>query len=56
MSRICGESPSTVSDWKRRRHVPAKKQSNVLKRGGEAGLGITAEDVMFPFPEDRPSP
>ena len=53
MAVAIGEAPSSVQGWKRRRHVPAKKQALVLHRAGELGLDITAEDVMFPFPEDR---
>ena len=56
MARRVGEAASTVDGWKARRRIASKKQAIVLQRGVELGLGITAEDVMFPFPEDRPAP
>lgn len=46
-------SPSTVLGWKKNRRVPSDWQPRVLLLGNELGLDVTAEDVMFPFPEDR---
>lgn len=56
MGRKLGINPSTINAWKKTRRIPAAHQPLVLMRAGELGLSITAEDVMFPFPEDRPSP
>lgn len=53
MAAAVGEAPSSVQGWKRRRRIPSKKQETVLRRAAELGIDVSAEDVMFPFPEDR---
>lgn len=53
MAEAVSEAPSSVQGWKRRRKIPAKKQAKVLDSGRRLGLDVSAEDVMFPFPEDR---
>ena len=53
MGRKLGIDFSTVAGWKRARRVPAEHQPLILRRAEELGLGVTAEDVIFPFPEDR---
>ena len=53
MARKLGANPFTVMGWKRRRRVPAAHQPLVLRRATELGIDVTAEDIMFPFPEDR---
>nr|WP_156679368.1 hypothetical protein [Sphingomonas profundi] len=55
MAKTLGEASSNVQDWKRRRRIPTSKQPKVLEIGNRIGLNLTAEDVMFPFPEDRPA-
>jgi len=55
MARKLGLTASRGASWKRARRVPAgEMQELVILRGGELGLEISAEDVMWP-PEDRPS-
>ena len=53
MARKLAASPFTVAGWKRARRVPATWQPRVLCRAAELGIDVSAEDVMFPFPEDR---
>lgn len=53
MGRKLGIDAGTVMGWKRARRIPAEHQPLILRRSGELGLGVTAEDVIFPFPEDR---
>lgn len=54
MARALGiREASTVHYWKRTRRIPASWQAIVLHRARELGIEVTAEDVMFPFPEDR---
>ena len=53
MARKLGKEPSTIANWKRARQVPAQHHSLVLDRAAKLGLDIVAEDVTFPFPEDR---
>lgn len=53
MARAIGSNPGTVHSWKRARRVSPAWQPIVLRRAAELGLDVTAEDVMFPFPEDR---
>ena len=50
-SRPCGASK--VHSWKKKRAIPQPWQGDVLEIGNRLNLEITAEDVMFPFPEDR---
>lgn len=54
MARKLSKPVGTVNSWKRARRVSAAEQPFVLRRATELGLDVTAEDVMFPFPEDRP--
>lgn len=56
MARKIGAKAPAVHGWKKKRAVPRAWQPRILERAGELGLGVTAEDVIFPFPEDRPSP
>lgn len=53
MARKLGANPFTVAGWKRKRRVPAAHQATILNRAAELGIDVSAEDVMFPFPEDR---
>jgi hypothetical protein len=53
MARKIGAKAPAVHNWKKQRRVPAAWQPHILRRAGELGLDVTAEDVMFPFPEDR---
>ena len=53
MARELGISSSTVHAWKQARRIPSEHQPTVLRRGQELGLDVSAEDVVFPFPEDR---
>lgn len=52
MAEILGEPPSTVQSWKNVGRIPAGRQPDVLAKGVELGLGITAEDVVFPLGMD----
>jgi len=56
MAREIGAKAPAVHGWKKKRRVPSAWQPVVLKRAAELGLPVTAEDVMFPFPEDRAAP
>ncbi|NIJ07214.1 DNA-binding transcriptional regulator YdaS (Cro superfamily) [Sphingomonas vulcanisoli] len=53
MARQLDLSKSTVDSWKRARQIPAQHQPLLLKRAADLGVDITAEDVIFPFPQDR---
>jgi hypothetical protein len=44
---------ATIIRWQHDRSIPADHQRVVLKTGLRLGIAIAAEDVMFPFPEDR---
>lgn len=54
MARALNTNHGTVGSWKKTRKIPAKWQSIVLERAQQLNLGITAEDIVYPFPEDRP--
>lgn len=49
MAETVGEAPSTVQSWKTAGRIPAQKQPLVLEKATEAGLAITAQDVVFPM-------
>lgn len=53
MARALGSNPGTVHSWKRARRIPAGWQPTILARAAELRIDVSAEDVMFPFPEDR---
>lgn len=53
MATALGMSPFTVAGWKRRRRISSKQQGHVLDTARKLGMQLQAEDVMFPFPEDR---
>jgi DNA-binding transcriptional regulator YdaS (Cro superfamily) len=42
-----------VLRWRDEHRVPAEQQPFLLRRAQELGLDVSAEDVIFPFPEDR---
>lgn len=57
MAELLGEPPSTVQSWKTAGRIPAQKQPLVMERAKEAGIEITAEDVVFPLrPETSTEP
>jgi hypothetical protein len=49
-ARLLGKPPSTVQDWKRSGLIPAKHQAAVLQCAREAGLEVTAEDLIGSAP------
>lgn len=49
MADIIGEPPSTVQSWKTAGRIPAQKQPLVLAKAHEAGINVTAHDVIFPL-------
>jgi hypothetical protein len=49
MADVLDEAPSTVQSWKNTGRIPAHKQPDVLSKGVALGLGITADDVVFPL-------
>lgn len=56
MAELLGEAPSTVQSWKTAGRIPAQKQPLVLEKAKQAGIELTAEDVVFPMglPETPP--
>ena len=42
-----------VLRWRQDRRVPSEQQPAILRRARDLGFEILAEDVIFPFPEDR---
>lgn len=52
MAEALDEAPSTVQSWKTAGRIPAAHQPKVLAKAGELGIGITAEDVIFPMGRD----
>ena len=49
MAELIGEPPSTVQSWKNVGRIPSQKQPLVLHKAKDAGIPITAEDVVFPM-------
>jgi DNA-binding transcriptional regulator YdaS (Cro superfamily) len=52
-AEAANETVATVLRWYQDRRIPSDRQPLILRRAAELKLGITAEDVIFPFPEDR---
>jgi hypothetical protein len=46
-------SPGQVHNWKAARSVPPDWQRIILDVAASLNLDVTAEDVVYPFPEDR---
>ena len=53
MADTLGQTVASVLRWRQDRRIPSEQQQLILRRAAELNLGITAEDVIFPFPEDR---
>ncbi len=53
MARALRMAPSTVDGWKQSRRIPAEHQPHVLRKATELEIDVSAEDVIWPFPEDR---
>lgn len=49
MAELLGEPPSTVQSWKSAKRIPAHKQPLVLDRAKNAGIRVSADDVVFPM-------
>lgn len=49
MADMLGKPPSTVQSWKNSGRIPAQEQPSVLQCGRDAGIEITADDVVFPL-------
>lgn len=49
MADLVGEAPSTVQSWKGAGRIPAHKQPIVIEKAAEAGIVVTADDVVFPL-------
>lgn len=54
MAKLLGEPPSTVQSWKSAGRIPSQKQPLVIQRARDAGISVTADDVVWPL-EKRPA-
>lgn len=52
MARALNEKASTVQSWKTTGRVPSGKQSFVLSRARDLGLGVTPDDIISPLGRD----
>lgn len=49
MAAALNLSPSTVQSWKSVGRIPAQEQPRVLEIAAQLGLGVSAEDVIWPL-------
>lgn len=56
MAELLGKPPSTVQSWKNAGRIPAQEQPLVLEKAKEAGVEVTADDVVFPMGVPDPAP
>ena len=46
-ARVIGLDPSSVSKWQLKGTIPSGHQKNIILKAREAGLRITASDIIF---------
>lgn len=51
---LLGKPPSTVQSWKNSGRIPSHEQPLVIERAKEAGIPVSAEDVVFPLGKPAP--
>ena len=51
---LLNQAPSTVQSWKRVGIIPAKHQRDILDRAKEAGIALTAAELVEATPRPQP--